>query len=252
MNAPDIRSWDEFDPITPEWLNEKQRGRYPASMEFWYPRLLEVDNLRVPETEWVDLESAKVHEGTIHEMYSADYELEELVNAIETLGGPPVFLRTDMASNGLDYGGACIESLEEEEVREVAGNVLNFNITLAEVPFSSLVVREWIDIISFGAEFGVEVRVFVENGEVDRWGFYWPEDDVECSRETYERTKRIAEERGPDVLDMANRVADRFDEVDVVDGWSVDFILSSEDNWYCTDMAPANMSMKPDDLIPVN
>lgn len=251
MKPPEIRPWDAFEPVTPEWLNEAERGRYPASMEFWFPRLLEVDGINIPETEWVNLEPETVHEGTIHEMYSADYEFDELISAIGSIDGPPAFLRTDMASNGLDYGGACIESLDEEEVRKVTGNVLHFNIALAEVPFSSLVVREWLDIISFGTEFGVEVRVFIENGEVDRWGFYWPEDDVDCTEEIHSKTKRIADERGEGVLGMASRVAERFDEVDVIDGWSVDFVLTEDDVWYCTDMAPASMSMKPDQLYTV-
>lgn len=251
MESPDVRPWSDLEPVTPDWLNEAERGRYPASMEFWFPRLLEVDGVKVPDTEWVKLESAVVHEDTIHEMYSAEYDFDELVAAVEEVDGPPAFLRTDMASNGLDYGGACIDSLEEDRVRNIAGDVLHFNISLAEVPFSSLVVREWLDIVSFGTEFGVEVRVFVSEGEVNRWGFYWPEDDVECSKEVYEKTKEIADDRGNEVLDMADRVASRFDIVDVVDGWSVDFILTEEDDWYCTDMAPASMSMKPDDLFEV-
>lgn len=250
MNPPSVG--DEIEPVTPEWLNDE--NRYLASMEYWYPRLKQVEGVRTPKTEWVELEPDIVEEGTIHEMPWADYELEELRNAVEAVGGPPAFLRTDQASNIYEMEDSSkIRSIEEEELRRSAGGVIGFNITRAEVPVCSLVVREWLEIAHFftawgSKKIGVELRFFIDDGSVDSWCFDWPKEQIrEPSSEEweslYDKTKQKAEERASECLPMAEKVATAFEGA-----WSVDFVLTGSGEWYCTDMAPAQMSQKSTEL----
>lgn len=250
MEPPEVNPVSSINPVTPDWLNYAQQSRYPASMEFWYPRLTEVSGLNLPQTEWVSLQASKVDEGTIHEMYSATYDFSEVKSALDSIG-IPAFVRTDQASDGRQKGGACIESHTESEIRSTIGAVLDFNITWAEVPFCSLVIQEWIDKQSVSeADFGVEVRFFIENGEVLNWGFYWPESDVNINSSDYSHLQRIAKENITQIIPSVQKIAERFDGVNS-SAWSVDFVLSKDTKWYCTDMAPKEMSMEPENLYSV-
>lgn len=258
MYIPEVRPVSELSPATPEWLNEAERFRYPASMEVWYPRLLEVD-VRTPETVFVELESDMIEEGTIHEMHWASFDTGELQTGVRSVGGPPAFLRSDMASNMYDMeNGSRVSSLDADSVEKSANSVIDFNVQRASVPFSSLVVREWLDIKHWftawgGKRIGVEIRVFVSDGEVESWCFDWPphiDADVEYWMSLYKRTKGCAERRVDEVLPKAERVAERF--ADVGSGeWSVDFVLTEDDGWYCTDMAPKELSQVETEPNPV-
>lgn len=250
MDEPTVQGVDALNPVTPDWVNDAESERYVASMEFWYPRLKEVD-VRTPNTAWVALEPSIVDEGTIHEHYWAEYDIEELRDAIKAVGGPPAFLRTDMASNIYDMQAASkISSLSNKEIKRSAGGVIGFNTMQAEIPFCSLAVREWLDIQHLftawdGKKIGIEIRTFVSDGEVESWCFDWPkgelQPDTEDWEDQYEATMRRAEEQAEEVIPMAQKVAERFDGVGS-GAWSVDFVLTEDDVWYCTDMAPKRMS----------
>lgn len=256
MKPPEIKSTDEIKPVTPDWVNEVDTERYPASMEYWYPRLQQVDEVTTPDTAWVALEPDKIHEGTRDEYYWAEYNIEELRNAVKKVGGPPAFLCTDMASNIYDMETSHITALDDEHLNRAAGGVLNFNVIRAEIPFCSFAVREWLDIKHFftawgGKKIGVEIRAFVSNGSVDGWCFDWPKNqlkpDTEGWEDEYERTMNLAESRGEEVIPMAQAVAEQFKNAGTGE-WSVDFVLTENDEWYCTDMAPKRMSQVSNDL----
>lgn len=257
MKQPSIQPVENVSPVTPDWLTNAESERLVASMEFWYPRLQTVDGIQTPETAWVSLEPDVIEEGTIHEHYWANYDANEVREAVKSVGGPPAFLRTDQASDIYDMEySSKIRSLSTKEIETSVGGVIGFNAMRAEVPFSSLAVREWLDIDYFftawdGKKVGVEIRTFVSNGEVESWCFDWPRNqlqpDVEGWEELYQKTQTKAEERVSEILPQAQKVAERFEDAGSGE-WSVDFVLTTEDGWYCTDMAPKRMSQVASNL----
>lgn len=256
MREPTIKSVDEINPVTPDWLNDAESERMVASMEYWYPRLQEVD-VKTPDTEWVALEPDVIDEGTIHEHYWAQYDMDELREAVKSVDGPPAFLRTDTASNIYNMEDSSkVQSTTDEELEKSAGGVIGFNAMRAEIPFCSLVVREWLDIQYLftswgGKKVGVEIRTFVSDGEVEGWCFDWPRSELKPDdsdwEEKYEETMEQAESRAEEVIPMAEKVAKRFDGVGS-GAWSVDFVLTEDDEWYCTDMAPKRMSQVANEI----
>ena len=257
MKPPSIKQPSELEPVTPEWLNQAESERFPASMEFWFPRLQQIDILNLPETSWVSLEPTKIHEGTIHELHWAECDISELRNAVETVGGPPAFIRTDQASDIYNMEDASkITSLSNKSLQSCVSGVLNFSITKAEVPITSLVVREWLDIVNYftawgGKKIGVEIRVFVSDGIVDGWCFDWKKSHIDSNssdwKSKYEQTKQRANRHANEVAEMAQAVADEFSDVGT-GAWSVDFVLTTDEKWYCTDMAPKRMSQKSNSI----
>jgi hypothetical protein len=257
MEQPSIKSADDLDPVTPEWLNDAESERKVASMEFWYPRLESVSGINTPETAWVALEPDVVEEGTIHEHYWARYDTEELRDAVTSVGGPPAFLRTDQTSDIYNMESSSrINSLSTGELEQSAGGVIGFNVTRAEVPFCSLAVREWLEIEHLftawnGKKIGVELRFFVSDGSVDGWCFDWPKSQIRPDEESweskYDETKSMAEKRADAVIPQAQTVAERFKHAGS-GAWSVDFVLTENDTWYCTDMAPKRMSQTANEV----
>lgn len=257
MDTPLIQSVEDIEPVTPDWLTDAESERIVASMEFWYPRLQTVDGLNLPKTVWVGLQPDVIEEGTIHEHYWADYDTQDVRDAVQSVGGPPAFLRTDQASDIYDMEHSSkIHSVSTKEIESSVGGVIGFNATRAEVPFSSLVVREWLDIEHFftawdGKKIGVEIRTFVSNGRVESWCFDWPkkhiQPDTDEWEDLYQKTQEKAESKVEEILPLANRVAERF--ADAGSGeWSVDFVLTTDGEWYCTDMAPKRMSQVASEL----
>lgn len=247
MEDPSITSVNTYNPVTPDWLNGPESERFPASMEYWYPYLQQVD-VQTPTTSWVKLTPDVIEEGTINEMYWADFDITEFKSAVSDVGGPPVFLKTDMAAAETSEE-SILTSLDEESIQLTSGSVIGHN-TNAEIPFSSFAVRELLNTVSYES-LDVEIRTIISTtGDVKKWGFYWPEKHVECSTSAYQQAREVAENSGEDVIPLAQRVADRFESVSgVKEGWSVDFILTENNGWYCTDMAPARFSTQHETLM---
>lgn len=243
---------EEVEPVIPDEFVEEPR--LYASMENWGPRLQEV--APTPKTEWVELQPDKINEGTKHEMYFADWDNSEVREAIEAVGGPPAFIRTDQASAKHKFDeAAIIEGLNEKEINSTVGSLISDNTSkgIVGLPFSSLVVREKLDIshelVAWnGLRVGAEARFRISDNEVMDWVFYWEEGAVEQGlrrvedvpsdwKEQLETTRKEVEKNLDEALLIVQRVAEEFDGF-----WTVDTALTTEGEWYCIDMAPAKMS----------
>jgi len=250
MDQPTTRTIDEWDYAVPDRkLTDSEKKRFSGTMEYWYPPLSKISNVKTPQTEWVNLKTVKIEPGTIHEMTSATYDMEELREAVKRIG-LPAFIRTDMTSSIKESDTMKIESLSQTELQKCAGQAIKYNRNWAEVPFSSLVVREWLDIEHYftvwgGKKVGVEIRFFTSGSTVESWCFDWnPEEirpDTNNWKEDYQKTKDIAKENVEEVLPKAQAVANKFKDYGT-GSWSVDFVRTTNGEWYCTDMAPRKQS----------
>lgn len=250
MEQPTTETIEEWNYAVPNReLKEPERRRFHATMEYWYPKLSAIPEVQTPQTEWVNLETSIIEEGTVHEMTSATYDIEELREAVRRVG-TPAFIRTDMTSNIKDSSNIKITSLKTVELEKCAGSVIKFNRNWAEVPFSSLVIREWLDIENYftvwdGKKAGIEVRFFTSGSAVESWCFDWDKSEISPDQtnweDKYTQSKQIVQENISSVLPQAQKVADTFAEYGT-GSWSVDFVRTTDGEWYCTDMAPRNQS----------
>lgn len=232
--------------------------REKASMDHWWPRLAQAD-VPTPQTVRVGMQEQQVEDSsnvaggfTVKRPDTAD-----VIDAIETVGGPPAFLRTDQASAKHRMEEASkVDSLDEETVGLHVWEVIEFNEMAGffGLPYETFYVREWLDLLSYytafsGTPIAAELRFFILDGTVEQSGFYWPQDairrpDRDDWQDAHERLKQQTFRDGTfnaaEVL--ADRVADEFD-----DGyWSADFALSDDGQWYCIDMAPGELSWHPE------
>lgn len=232
--------------------------REKASMDEWWPRVEPLD-VPTPRTETVEL-----HEQEIEDSSEAEGgftvrrpDTGAVIDAIEAVGGPPAFLRTDQASAKHRMAKASkIDTLDAETVGKHVWNVIEMNgmADLVGLPYKTFYVREWLDLASdytafTGTPIAPELRFFLLDGSVVSHGFYWPKDairrpDADKWEELHELTKQTALHpiRVEAAREYAETVADEFN----TGYWSVDFALTEADQWYCIDMAPGEISWHPE------
>ena len=178
----------------------------------------------------------------------------EVREAVPKVGGLPAFLRTDHLSGKHQFRSTCfLGSLSDVEIHVV--NLIEKSLTVGifGVPLDAFVVREYLipdwEFRAFnGLPIAPEVRVFVKDGEVLDWLFYWPEDAIQFWRGTQEyegidwrgalaRMRAKAERESGRFLEHARVVAS------VLKGdWSVDFMRARDGEWYFIDAARAPIS----------
>ena len=245
-------------PDSEETDNVRQR----SSMTHWYPRL-EKTGVPTPETEWVHIRDWDAATEFTEGVPMPD--IDAVREAVETVGGPPAFVRSDQASDKHSMAKASrVTSTDEDHLFDHVFEVLQFNnlAGFTGLPFTDLAVREWFDLKHEFTAFGEtpiasEIRVFLHEGDVHDYGFYWPADAIEQHGPTHnngdglrgdwrtllsqvrEHALGSAED---DVLPLAEQVGEEF-----ADGyWSVDFAETNDGDWYAIDMAVGKASWHPD------
>jgi len=230
--------------------------RKQSSMDYWWPRLAEVD-VPTPDTRRIEIrnwdEATEFHE----DLPMQDIPMGTLTNCIKDVGGPPAFLRTDQASaKHFMEKASRVTSTDGDDLYDYVFELLTQNelAGFSGLPWRSIYVREWLplwsDYSAFrGTAIAPEVRVFVLEGEVRQSGFYWPKDaikqpNIDDWEKRHDRTRKMAlnSHRQGVVTRYAETLADEFDS----GYWSVDFALTENDQWYCIDMARGEVSWHPD------
>lgn len=240
---------------TPE---EEEHVRKRASMRYWWPKLAQCD-VPTPETEVIHIRdwdaATTFHEG----VYQPD--IDPIQEAINTVGGPPAFIRTDQASHKHGMTSASkVTDTTPDTLAEQVHNLLRHNrlAGFAGLPWRDIVVREWLDLehafTAFeGTPIAAEVRVFINNGSVHDSGFYWPADAIthaaqhdptppdDWETQLQDLRRETLNKVDSEVIPLAETVAGEFDGY-----WSADFARTTDGTWYCIDMAPGVASWHPD------
>ena len=227
-----------------------------SSMDYWWPLLKEID-VFTPETIRLDIaEEREFQDGLTLPTPDED----ALVDAIESVGGPPAFLRSDVTSRKHQMQGSSKVDSLDDPIANVAGVVEQHHLSMRMPMPSSYYIREWLNLYHEYKSFAdaatpiaAEIRVFLLDGEIHDYGFYWPEEAIweqsatkENWRELHERVRETALHcvRTGHLEKYANRVGEVFD-----DGyWSVDFALTERDQWYAIDMARGELSWHPEGI----
>jgi len=154
-----------------------------TSLTYWYPKIK--DYVRTPDTEIVETVPCKEKEFPFRRVWD---DIEEIKHIIEDrLGGYPVFARTDFASYKHNMENASkIDS--ENELESNLSELLYFNEVASAMglPYDYLVFREWLDLAYHfkafkGTPIAVELRFFVNDGDIICKHFYWPIESMSFS-----------------------------------------------------------------------
>lgn len=238
----------------------EKKVRQAGSMRHWWPKL-ESCSVKTPETEVIEVRdweaATEFYEGI------PSINVDRVIDAVDEVDGPPAFIRTDQASDKHRMGSASrLPTSARETVEDHVREVLSHNemAGMTGLPWRDVVVREWLDLDHTITAFeqtpiAKELRVFIHEGDVHDYAFYWPNDALHDYRATHEpelpddwedllnadredTLNRFESEVKP----LALTVAEEFDGY-----WSVDFALTTDDDWYAIDMAPGIASHHPAD-----
>lgn len=223
------------------------------SMLNWYPILEDIEKVNTPETVLVDAEKFPDDIRKIPgQRQIIGYDKEEVIEAIDEVGGYPVFIRTDHASykHKLEQVSKIYSEDElERKIHDLANH--NLNLGWHGVEYKALAIREWLDIEHEFKAFwgdipiGYEIRVFIRDGNIACKHFYWVKDSIKRANEDnweelWEETKLNTMEKWAEVKTQVKAVADEFDGA-----WSVDFAMTQDEKWYAIDMARFEDSYHP-------
>ena len=205
---------------------------------------------------------------------------EELKEAVESLGGYPVFLRTDYTSGKhYSYVNPLYWLGQEADLWKVWPLICECHEPFETGVFApprphALVVREWLDIERWTDRLPryntVEARLFIRNGEVEEvYPYYhWsgiiehyrrqeigasiffsanPAPVIRTLRREIEETRRDYEKNLVERIKRDLGLLVKYGRIisERIEGyWSVDFVLAGGE-WYFIDMAVGEASWKP-------
>lgn len=232
-------------------MNESEL-RKQSDMTYWLPKLCNT-NVPVPYTKAIDCFEETIDEGTIHELTVNVPKVERVREAVLEVGGPSAFIRTSQASDKHQLQSASkIDYLNETHIQGTIYSLGSSMKTKWGVPEPECYyVREWLNLEHNFTAFdnlpiAQEVRFFIDEGEIDHHGFYWPEDairkpDKDNWKTLLEDTKKEALESTEHLENLLESICEEFSE----GYWSVDFAKTENDGWYCIDMARGELSWDP-------
>lgn len=220
-----------------------------TSMLHWYP-LIKDCKVQMPRTEIVIIPYKIMYEALNDEKVKPflDY-IPSVKEAINKLGGYPIFIRTDYSSGKHDWVRTCYVGEEKLLVQNIFALLEYHEIAdILGLPYNAIIVREFLKLqSSFKAFNGFPVnrerRYFVMNGIVQCHHPYWIPDAVEGHTKDKDWKNKLFSlnlESRPEV----ERLTKYAEEVGKhLDGyWSVDFAWGVNGKWYMIDAADATLS----------
>lgn len=235
-----------------------------TSMRWWYPNIKDM-NIPQPKTEIippkreVDLTALMSDEeaDTMSEKSIREYIDIPAVEAACEKMGYPVFMRSDYTSHKHDWKRSCFVTCKEDIIPHIQ-NILEFSV-LADIfggiPFTAVVIREYIPMAQIFTAFGREMpvnpewRFFVHKGQILCSHWYWTEPAI---RQPSIRTwkNRMYKARHASIDNGGFKKIESYAwaiSAFVGGSWSIDFCLGANGTWYLIDMAESYKSWHPED-----
>jgi len=203
-------------------------------MAYWLPKLREID-VPIPESQPLPIE---LNDG------KRTWDDDLAAEIVENLGGK-AFARSGYKSAQFELErGSHIRSPKTKEVNRTLMELLSQHAMMQMPIGECLWLREHLDLnwnhYARGNQ-NPEIRVFIRDGEITCYhprleGFEGDEGNEQTAKEFIESAWPIEVEHGQRTHEgnetYAKRVAAEFDG-----WWSVDFVMDTNGNWWCTDMA---------------
>jgi len=229
------------------------KTRHLNSLFKWYPLIKDV--VPTPKTVIVPLEGefesidAALSAAYIGEV--TDPTMKQLVDqadqAAQSVGGYPVFLRSDETSHKHQWTNTCYVTSKQSLAKGVA-NIYEFTLMADILNFRGVAIREFLELPhEFKAFKGMpvsqEFRFFIRNGMVLCRHPYWPLSAIrraDCEDWLPKLRKlMVLDSDTQELLDeLALKVSKAVESLGAPQNfWSVDFCVSKKYGWVVTDLA---------------
>jgi len=235
------------------------------SMKTWYPTLDET-SAPTPDTVLINLPNSQIKylhmskdelaalllsedtDSKLDFYGRPDVSFEKIQACIHSdFGGGPVFLRSFYKSaRHLGDAAGKIEDNTTSSIKDTLAELFDDHLMQKMPHGRGIAIREYLDIdfkpgrgsnvINADETFHPEVRFFIEDGEIL---YHYPrmnKDRFEHefgNLELYREQVTRIEDAIPELAEYAEDIADAF----TPHSWSVDFLMDTTGDWYCTDMA---------------
>ena len=225
-----------------------------ASMKYWYPIVGELSSIPQPKTRLVDIGEEKLSSIIDHELSQREFEdiVERIEEAINEIGSPPVFMRTDLMSGKHNWINTCFV-ISRKIIGANLYNLIeeNYMCFMREQP-SAIYIREYIPLFSIFTAFwgnmpvSKERRYFINGGKVLCHHPYWPKEAIhKPSIDKWETALELLNKETFDEINLLSAYSQLVSQK--IEGyWSVDYAMSKDGTWYLIDMAPGEQSWHPD------
>lgn len=218
-----------------------------SSMNYWFPKIPK--SIPVPKTKIAVTRPVDYWWGVLDKPGLLDDDWKSITNAVHDFNFP-IFLRSDLASGKHRYIKSCYVENEKDIAAHVY-DIIEYN-AIADLPMTSLVVREYLELDwQFKAFYGElpiapERRYFIQDGEVICHHHYWVEDSIQFPKnstppENWKAKLAAMNSETEEEFELLSGYASEIAQA--IDGsWSVDFAKTSAGTWICIDMALAQDS----------
>jgi hypothetical protein len=226
-------------------VNDKQNSRLTDSLLNWYPKIKNLD-IPQPKTKIVLLTDKEYYET----MDIMPNKIVDRVSKVIENFSLPVFIRTDQSSAKHYWKDTCFYN--GLNLRRHLYEICTFNhcADFMGLPFSSIVVREYIPMDSKytafeGMPVNPERRYFIKDGNILCHHHYWIKEAIKNpSVDGWEQLSDEMNEQTDEEIKLLSSYAEKV--IKVIDGfWSIDFCKGKDGKWYLIDMATGANSWHP-------
>jgi hypothetical protein len=158
------------------------------------------------------------------------------------VGGYPAFIRTESSSDKHSWRRSCYLEGKDQITSHVGALVEH--CAMADWDCSFFAVRRLIPATPFATAFHgdmpitVERRLFIEGGKVVCNHPYWPSEAFEGESISADQVAALQAANDFSEIEQSAAYVSR----ELGGSWSIDFLQSSNGDWYCIDMALAGTS----------
>jgi len=218
-DGPIIEPEPVSEPVIADFHDERNR------LDYYWPR---VEQLDVPTPDTTMFELTRKEDGGMPE-----WDTEGILEWMRERDTQQAFVRSAYKS-ALSREGQYIHNDDPATVDRTIAEMLSSHV-MQQMPHGGIVVvREWLDLnFSFYArgDCHPEIRFFIDEGEVKAATPRLEPGDF-LSEEAFESAQDITEQGIRRVKHYARTVAEEFTD----NPWSVDFVMDTNGDWYCTEM----------------
>lgn len=212
-------------------------------MTYWLP-ILQSIGMRVPDTAFVHYphgsELFSLLDGEVPN--GVDQLTDAIDAAVQSVGGYPVFIRTEQSSDKHSWKDSCYLPSRDHINTNIA--FLVEHSAMADWPCDFFAVRRLIPTSPICTAFygdmpiARERRLFIKDGKVVCNHPYWPNEAFEHEASVSPRQITELQELSPEDSNELQAMA-RYIAQHIPGAWSVDFLVDSDGKWWCIDMAVA-------------
>lgn len=229
----------------------EQAKTNPTCFTYWFP-VVEKLRIRTPKSLVIPFprEIIKlIQQDCVDESLTSIKPIADQMRAFAVEVGYPLFIKNSLFSGKHSWGETCFVQSEKVSIEDHIAYI--FYLWAMHSPEYALhvVAREFIRTTPAFHAFGgmpvtQEYRLFVRDGKVEGYQFYWPESSImEPSVPDWRDRLRAISKPAPHLL--AEMIADA-EHVgrELGDYWSVDFLMDQEGSPWLIDMAEGDKSYR--------